>query len=270
MVPLPYLVSERREQTHDVVSLDLEPTGQGIGEPVPGQFSMLYAFGVGEAAISVSGCPAEDGRLGHTVRAVGAVTRALCQLGPGDALGVRGPFGTGWPLAAAAGLDLLMIGGGIGLAPLRPVIRRVLAERAHYGRVGVVIGARTPADLLYRQELEQWRGRFDLDVHVTVDAAPAGWRGEVGVVTTLLPRLAVDPSRVVALLCGPEVMMRIAARALVDMGVDAERIHVSLERNMQCAIRQCGHCQLGPLFVCAEGPVVRWSLAGPLVEVRRW
>jgi NAD(P)H-flavin reductase len=281
LAPVPYRVTERHTETADVVTLDLEPVENaeadeatagvsGIAAPEPGQFTMLYAFGVGEAPISVSGCPADDGTLRHTIRAAGAVTRALCGLAAGQELGARGPFGVGWPLDQVEGLDLVVVGGGIGLAPLRPVVRRVLADRDRFGRVALVAGARTPADLLYASELATWRGRFDLDVEVTVDAAAPGWRGDVGLVTGVLSRLAVDPSRAAAFLCGPEVMMGAVARRLLDAGVDAGHIHVSLERNMQCAVGHCGHCQLGPLFVCTDGPVLPWPAAAPLLEVARW
>jgi anaerobic sulfite reductase subunit B len=250
------------------VTLDLTPDGPGIGEPLPGQFTMLYAFGAGEAPISVSGCPADDGVLRHTVRRAGAVTRALCALTPGQAVGVRGPYGAGWPLPAAARPDLVVVAGGIGLAPLRPVMRRVVAGRERFGRVALVVGTRTPDDLLFRPELTAWRGSLDLQVEVTVDAAPPSWRGDVGVVTKLLPRLRLDPGRTVALVCGPEVMMRVVARHLVGAGLAPDRIHVSLERNMACAVGHCGHCQLGPLFVCRDGPVVAWSAVAPLLGVR--
>jgi NAD(P)H-flavin reductase len=272
MTPVPYRVTGRHEETGDVVTLDVEPVdaGAGIVAPEPGQFTMLYAFGVGEAPISVSGCPGDDGALRHTIRVAGAVTRALCGLVPGDQLGVRGPFGTTWPVGDAAGSDLVVVGGGIGLAPLRPVVRRVLADRDRFGRVALVAGARTPGDLLHRSELAAWGARPDLDVEVTVDTAPPGWHGDVGVVTEVLPRLVVDPGPAVAFVCGPEVMMRVVAGELLAMGFTAPRVHVSLERNMQCAVGHCGHCQLGPLFVCADGPVVPWSVAAPLLEVRRW
>ena len=270
VVPRTYVVAARHAETPDVVTLDLEPVDAGSRDPEPGQFSMLYAFGAGEVPISVSGCPRDDGALRHTVRAVGAVTRALCRLQPGDSLGLRGPFGTGWPLRSIEGHDLVVVAGGIGLAPLRPVVRRVLADRARFGRVGVVAGARTPDDLLFGAELAGWRARPDLDVAVTVDAAGPAWGGEVGVVTKLLPRLTLDAGRTAALLCGPEIMMRLVARWLLDAGVDPERIHVSLERNMQCGLGHCGHCQLGPLFVCTDGPVLTWSRAAPLLEVRHW
>jgi NAD(P)H-flavin reductase len=206
--------------------------------------------------------------LTHTIRAVGATTMALCSLRPGDMLGLRGPFGTGWDLEAAVGGDLVVIGGGIGLAPVRSVVRSAMAERERFGHVAVLVGARTPELLLYQDELEEWRHRGDVEVLVTVDAAQSGWTGDVGVVTDLIDRAGFDPARTEALVCGPEIMMRFSANALLARGVPAERIQVSLERNMECAIAQCGHCQLGPVFVCREGPVFDWSSARSFLEVR--
>jgi anaerobic sulfite reductase subunit B len=165
---------------------------------------------------------------------------------------------------------VLIVGGGIGLAPLRPIVRHLLDRHTGVGRVAVVVGARTPSDLLYRAELDEWRVRPGLEVAITVDAADRTWRGEVGVVTKLLSRLPLAPERTVAFVCGPEVMMRVVAGDLVAAGLSDERVFVSLERNIVCAVRQCGHCQLGPLFVCADGPVASWATAGPLVAVRRW
>ena len=182
-------------------------------------------------------------------------------------IGLRGPFGAGWP-SPAPGSDVVIVAGGIGLAPLRPVVRQLLAEREQLGHVALLVGARTPQDLLFRRELAEWG--TELHVAVTVDAAPRGWRGDVGIVPTLLDHLPFGAAGATAYVCGPEVMMRVVARRLVDAGTDACRVFVSLERNMQCAVRLCGHCQLGPLFVCADGPVVSWASAEPLLAVRRW
>lgn len=270
MVPLGYRVTDRREDTADSVTLSLVPIDDSIDDPEPGQFTMLYVFGVGEVPISVSGCPRQDGVLMHTVRAVGATSRALCRLGPGSAVGVRGPFGVGWDVSSAEGSDVLIVAGGIGLAPLRPVIREVLASRERFGHVAILIGARSPDELLYADEIARWRALPDVHVEITVDAATHGWTGNVGLVTTLLERLPTTPSLTTAFVCGPEVMMRVVARNIVDSGADAGKVRLSLERNFQCAVRQCGHCQLGPLFVCADGPVVSWTTAAGLLAVRRW
>jgi NAD(P)H-flavin reductase len=229
---------------------------------------MLYAFGVGEVPISTSGDHDGDGRLTHTIRAVGAVTRALCALEPGAVVGVRGPFGTEWPLDEATGGDLVVVAGGIGLAPLRPAVRHALARRDDYGAVSVLVGARTPQDLLFVHELEAWRGRLDVEVDVAVDAAAPGWHGRVGLVTTLIPGAVIDPPRASALVCGPEVMMTFVVRALVGRGVPLERIWVSMERNMRCAVGHCGHCQLGPTLICRDGAVFPAAAMTRLMEVR--
>jgi NAD(P)H-flavin reductase len=229
---------------------------------------MLYAFGVGEAPISVSGDLTGPGPLVHTIRAVGAVTSALCKVGRGQDVGVRGPFGTAWPVAEAEGRDVVLVAGGIGLAPLRPVIYHLLANRERYGKVAVLYGGRTPAELLYPGELERWRGRFDMQVEVTVDSTPADWRGMVGVVTKLIPRADLDPDGAVAMVCGPEIMMRFTAAALEERGLAKERIFVSMERSMSCAIGLCGHCQLRELFICKDGPVFPLDAVEPLFTAR--
>jgi NAD(P)H-flavin reductase len=211
MVPVPYRVLRVRRETKDTFTFELQSVTGERFPFAPGQFNMLYLFGVGEVPISISGDPAHPELLVHTVRAVGTVTKALCRLKRGDILGVRGPFGSSWPMAEAVGNDILIVAGGVGLAPLRPAIYHILSHRGEYGRVVVLYGARTPGDMLYKKELVQWRGRFDIQVEVTVDAArPNEWRGNVGVVTTLIPRAQFDPYHVTALVCGPEVMMRFA------------------------------------------------------------
>jgi len=267
-VPRPHAVSGVKRETADTVTLELLPERSGAPAFAAGQFNMLYAFGVGEAAISISGDPTRAGPIVHTVRAVGPVSSALCSLRRGDIVGVRGPFGTPWPVEEAAGCDVVLVAGGIGLAPLRPTLYEILARRSRFGRVSLLYGTRTPADLLFRGELRQWRGRFDLDVEVTVDHAAAERFDNVGVVTRLIPRAAFDPDETVAMVCGPEVMMRFTVRELLGTGVPAERIFVSLERGMRCGVGLCGHCQLGPRFVCKDGPVFRWSEIAPLLEIR--
>jgi NAD(P)H-flavin reductase len=250
------------------MTLELEPLDGKTLDFLPGQFNMLYLFGIGEVPISISGDPARPRPTVHTLRAVGAVTRGLAALAKGAVVGLRGPFGTGWPMAAARGHDVVIIGGGIGLAPLRPAIYHILAHRRDYGRVTILHGARSPRDLLHTKELERWRSRFDLEVEVTVDRAAPGWHGRVGVVTILLGRAGFDPPATVAMACGPEVMMRYAVRELVRKGVPDEQIWVSLERNMKCAVGFCGHCQFGPTFVCKDGPVFPHPRVASLLGTR--
>ena len=264
ILPEPFRVRDARQETHDTWSLTLDPAGDGVPGFKPGQFAMLYAFGTGEVPISV----ARTEPLVHTIRAVGAVTRALCALKPGDVVGVRGPYGTAWPLEEAEGRDVVVVAGGIGLPPLRPVIERLLAERERYGRVSILYGGRSPEELLYPHEIEHWRSRFDVTVEVIVDTAGAEWRGRVGVVTKLIPRAELDPENAIAMMVGPEVMMRFVSAALNDRGLADDSIWLSLERSMKCAVGHCGHCQLGPLFVCKDGPVVRRDLAVPFLRVR--
>jgi len=267
MAPEPYRVLSRVQETADTWTLALEPLGGPI-RPAPGQFDMLWAFGVGEVPISTSGRSAEAGDLIHTIRAVGPVTRALCAAEPGDVIGVRGPLGTAWPLADAVGGDLVIVAGGIGLAPVRPAVYHALARRSDYASVCLLVGARTPAELLYQHELEMWRGRFDTEVDVTVDTAGSDWHGRVGLVTKLIPDAAFDPATATAFVVGPELMMRFTVAALVERGVPKERIHVSLERNMQCGVGHCGHCQLGPKLICRDGPVFPYPEVEALMEVR--
>ena len=265
MVPLVARLRARRRETRDTWTLAIDAGGFTFR---PGQFNMLYTFGVGEIPVSLSGDPGVAGPLIHTVRAVGAVSQALTRLRPGDALGLRGPYGTAWPVAESRGGDILVIAGGLGLAPLRPAIYRLFAERGQYGRIAVLYGTRSPADILFRREIERWRRRLDIDIEVTVDHAGGEWHGHVGVVTKLLGHAAFDPDHAVALVCGPEIMMRFTATALEAAGVAPERIFLSLERNMKCAVGHCGHCQFGPNLICRDGAVIRYDRVRPLITVR--
>jgi NAD(P)H-flavin reductase len=263
MAPRSFRVERRTRETHDTWTLSLAPVR---GEPLdvgPGQFTMLYAFGVGEVPISVSAPP-----LVQTIRAVGPVTRALCASRPGTVVGVRGPFGTSWPVEQATGGGLLIVAGGVGLPPVRPALYHALEHRADYGRVILLYGARTPEDIVFRKELERWRSRMDLEVDVTVDAASGDWRGKVGVVTTLIPRVGIDPDSTSAFVVGPEIMMRFTARALVDAGLPPERIWISMERSMKCGVALCGHCQFGPSLICRDGAVYPYLTIEPFLGVR--
>jgi len=267
--PVPLRVVSAGADTAETATIVLErPAGGPIAAGTPGQFNMLYPFGIGEAAISLSGDTADGSRLVHTVRAVGAVSAAIGRLRAGDTLGVRGPFGIGWPVERARGRDVVLVAGGIGLAPLRPVIYAVLRDRAAFGRLLVLYGARQSADLLYRDELAQWQARSDMDLFVTLDHADATWTGRVGFVTALLPQLRFQRGNAVVMTCGPEVMMRATANALLPTGVRAETVFVSMERNMKCAAGLCGHCQFGPHFVCRDGPVFAYARVRELLTVR--
>jgi NAD(P)H-flavin reductase len=267
-LPELYRVVSVRRELADTATLEIVPASGERPSFAPGQFNMLYVFGVGEVAISMSGDCADRSRFVHTVRNVGAVSGAIAALEAGAVIGVRGSFGAGWPVAAAEGSDVVIVAGGLGLAPLRPAIYHLLANRARYGRVTILFGARSPQDMLYRSELEAWRRNLDVDVEVTVDHADPDWRGNVGVVTKLIPRAAFDPRETFAFVCGPEVMMRYASSALVDAGVAAGRVFLSMERNMKCAIGLCGHCQFGPSFVCKDGPVMALEKIASILTVR--
>lgn len=266
MLPAVVRVRDFRRDTHDTFTLTLEPPqADWVGRP--GQFNMLYAFGIGEAAISLSGDAADREAIVHTIRSVGVVTRALEKLRPGQSVGLRGPFGSAWPLEEAEGQDVVIVVGGIGMAPLRPALYHLLRHRARYGRLLLLYGSRTPADVLYADEFERWTaGGFQ--VLTTVDRADATWRGPVGLVTALFARIEFDPARTVGLMCGPEVMMRFVQREFEKRGVTEERLYVTLERNMQCAIGLCGHCQFGPEFVCVDGPVFRCDRIRTFFNVR--
>ncbi|MDQ3414254.1 MAG: FAD/NAD(P)-binding protein [Verrucomicrobiota bacterium] len=269
MLPVPWRIEKVKKETADTFTIALAPTGEAPPFAfAAGQFNMLYVFGVGEVPISISGNPLAPSPLLHTTRSVGVVTRVMAKLKAGDVLGVRGPYGTGWPLAEAAGRDLVLVAGGIGLAPLRSVVYEVLARRKDFGQVALLLGARTPEDIPFSAELRRWSTRGDLQVHTAVDRDSAGWSGNVGVVTTLIPQACFEPSNTVAMICGPEVMMRFTALELRKRGLPPERIFASLERNMKCAIGFCGHCQYGPTFICKDGPVFRYDRVKPLLNIR--
>ena len=267
MTPVMYQVEARVVDLDDTATLSLAPVDTPISRPVAGQFNMLWAFGIGEAPISLAG--ADGDVLHHTIRRAGKVSTALWAAREGDLIGMRGPFGTGWGLGSAKGRDILIVAGGIGMAPVRPVVEELMANRQDYGRAALLVGARGPDSLLYRDLLESWRSRLDIEVEITVDTAPSSWRGNVGVVTKLIDPAPVEPENTTAYVCGPEVMMRFTAQAAAARGVPLDQIFVSLERNMHCAVGHCGHCQLGPAFVCKDGPVLPWPTVEPLMRVRQ-
>jgi len=264
LTPRPRRVLRRRRETRDTVTLELEPDSGWL----PGQFNMLYAFGTGEVPVSICGDPDRGDRLLHTVRDVGLATAGICRLRPGDWLGVRGPYGSAWPLRETAGRDVLVVAGGLGMAPLRPVLYPLARRPGAAGRVTLLYGARTPADLLYTAELRRLAAGSALDLHLTVDSATTGWTERVGVVPALLESAAFDPANTVAMICGPEVMMRFTVAGLRRLGVPDQAVWLSMERNMHCAVGLCGHCQLGPAFVCKDGPVFRLDAVSWMLGLR--
>lgn len=269
MVPAIHRIDRVVHETRDTITLELHnPRGGAERVFRPGQFNMIYAFGTGEAAISISGDPHFPDNLTHTIRSVGSVTKALAALKAGDEIGVRGPFGNGWPLDVARGHDIVIVAGGIGLAPLRPLIYEVLRDRGQFGNVAILYGARSPEEILYEREMREWRSRLDMEVIVTVDRASAGWHGCVGVVTKLISKTPFNPYRAIAYVCGPEIMMNYAITALKKQGLSEAAIYVSMERNMKCGIGHCGHCQFGPHFVCKDGPVFRYDEIGSIMSIR--
>jgi sulfhydrogenase subunit gamma (sulfur reductase) len=236
----------------------LDPEARPRFDFVPGQFNMVYTPGVGEVAISISSDPAEE-RLEHTIRIVGRVTRVIDGLGVGDVVGIRGPYGNGWPLQEARWKDVLVVTGGLGCAPVSGAIEYIFRRRASYGHVTILHGVKQPADLIYQERFEAWRRHPDTTVMLTSDEPDRHWRDRTGVVTELFDEVAFDPSRTVLLMCGPEVMMAHAVRILRRRGLSTDRMFVSLERNMKCAVGLCGHCQYLPFFVCKDGPIFRFS-----------
>ena len=267
MRPEPFTVQRVQRETHDTFTLELAPcNGNGPFKFAPGQFNMLYVFGAGEVPISISGNPVAEGNVIHTTRVVGAVTRSMGGLKTGDIIGVRGPFGTHWPVEDFVGGDVVIVAGGIGLAPLRPSVYYILANREKYGKITLLYGTRTKEDILYRKQLEQWRSRLDMEVHITLDRGTGNWRGNVGVVTTLIPRAPFDHRKAKAIVCGPEIMMRFTVLELLKRGLPEENIYLSMERNMKCGVGLCGRCQYGPHFICKDGPVFRYDSIKELLE----
>jgi NAD(P)H-flavin reductase len=265
LTPKPMQIMHRSQETADVFTLELAPEGAFLF--APGQFNMLYLPGLGEVAISISGDSSEPKRLVHTIRVVGRVTRELARLEVGAFVGVRGPFGKGWPIEEALHQDIVIVAGGLGLAPLRPLILEVVRRRPFFRKVAILVGARTPEDLLFQTALETW-ARADIQVLLTVDQATQSWHGQVGVVPPLLREVDFDPANATVFTCGPEIMMRFAQRELSRLGVPDHRFQVSLERSMKCGVGLCGHCQLGPFFLCKDGPVLSFDRVSPFLLVR--
>lgn len=267
MMTYPVTIRKVIWENDDTFTLTLDMNGT-LGEFsfLPGQFNMLYVYGIGEAAISISSDPSRTGTLDHTIHRVGTVTTALSQKKRGDVIGVRGPYGSSWPLDVAQKRDVCVITGGIGLAPLRPVIYSLLKKRDEYGRIIILYGGRSPLDLLYRVELERWEDAKNVEVLVTVDRGDSSWKGHIGVVTSLLSYIKLDSRNTIAYVCGPEIMMKYTIDELERRGLPLDRVYLSMERNMKCAVGFCGHCQYGPTFICKDGPVFPLPRIRPLLD----
>lgn len=258
-------VKEIVSETEDTSTYWFELVDKDIQEKysfAAGQFNMLYLPVYGEAAISISSDPERPERIGHTIRFVGNVTHAISRLRVSDTIGLRGPFGTAWPIEAYKGNDVAIAAGGIGLAPLRPLIYEIINNREDYGKVVILYGARTPSDLLYTREYATWEEN-DIQVMTTVDRADKSWQGQVGVVPMLFYRLRFDNQNTVVFSCGPEIMMRFVVFEGLARRISPERIYLSMERNMKCGQGFCGHCQYGPYFICKDGPVYRFDQLEP-------
>jgi NAD(P)H-flavin reductase len=267
MVPQPIMVRRAIWETDDTFTLTLDMNDwKGEYAFLPGQFNMVYVHGMGEVAVSISSDPGKRSTLEHTIHRVGLVTTALAQKKKGDYVGLRGPFGSSWPVDVARGKDVCIVSGGIGLAPLRPIIYTMLHHRSDYGRIIVMYGGRSPLDLLYRVELEKWDNNHDIETLVTVDRGDTSWKGYIGVVTTLFNYIKLEARDTIAYVCGPELMMRYTVDELVTRGLPPEQVYLSMERNMKCAIGFCGHCQMGPTFICKEGPVYQLPRIRPLMD----
>lgn len=258
LIPALYQVKTIIHDTADVFTLTLTSKEDGKEMPfLPGQFNMLYHFGFGEVAISISGDPAKQDALVHTIRAVGSVTKSMQELKAGDEIGIRGPFGSKWPLLKKH-CDVLVIAGGIGLAPLRPALFDLAAHKNQYRDITLLYGARNPEEIIFKKDLESWK-KQGIKVETTVDYADVNWQGQVGVVTSLIKKNIKDPKNTLVFICGPEIMIKFAVHELLGVKAEENLIFMSLERNMQCAVGFCGRCQYGPYFLCKDGPVFSYA-----------
>jgi NAD(P)H-flavin reductase len=269
----PYLPREaeiagRTQESPNTFTLELRLTDRQPYDFEPGQFNMLYLYGSGEVPISIVAGNRDNGVLTHTIRALGHVTNGLAALKVGDRIGLRGPYGRGWPMQEALGRDVVVVTGGLGCAPSVSIIHHILTHRERYGHLSILQGVKHTDDLIWRSQYEVWAQMADVKVLLAADVAEPGWHGHVGMVTALFDRLQLEPDRSIAMICGPEMMMHAAADGLHNRGIGADSIYLSMERNMQCAVGHCGHCQVGGQFVCRDGPVFPWPQVRPLLGIR--
>lgn len=267
--PLEAIVVERTQESPTIFTLQLrlsDAAAQAAYRFAPGQFNMLYLHGVGEVAISIMSDPEDRSGIGHTIRAVGRVTQGLAALKPGDSIGLRGPFGRGWPLQEMEGRDVVLVTGGLGCAPVVSVIHYVLKRRQRYGKLVIIQGVKHADDLIWRDQYTRWTTLPDTQVLLAANECAALWPWHIGCVTELFGRARFNPEHAVVMMCGPEGMMRAAAENALQYGLPESSLYLSMERNMQCAVGRCGHCQLGGAFVCRDGPVFNWGEVKFLLE----
>ncbi len=264
-LPKTCTVGRVEKLTEDTVSFTLSPDDGSEVVFEPGQFNMIYAFGVGEIPISISG--GDSNNFHHTVRAIGSTSKALLNLKPGMKVGIRGPYGSTWPLRVCEGGDVVVVAGGIGLAPIRPVVQYLDDHRDKFNKRILLIGARSPDHLIFHEDIERWK-EAGIEVHISVDTATPNWKGTVGVVTKLFSNIDFDAGNAKAIVCGPEIMMRFCAGEFIARGLPPEDIYISMERNMKCAIGLCGHCQFGADFICKDGPVFTYERVGKRMTVK--
>jgi NAD(P)H-flavin reductase len=268
MTPELYKVTAFKHEIPEVFTLELQGLTQDTLKFSPGQFCMLHMFGVGESAISISGAAHQDDKVIHTIKALGVVTNKLQNLREGAIIGLRGPYGEPWPIKKMTGKNVVIASGGLGLAPLRPVIYHIIKNRKKYKKVWLFYGARTPADILYADEIQNWADKHDILVRISVDKAEGNWQGNVGVVTPLIHKEKIPSKDVIALLCGPEIMMHFGVIELEKKKISKKDIYISMERNMQCGVGYCGHCIFGPKLICRDGPVFSFDEVGDFLQVR--
>jgi NAD(P)H-flavin reductase len=270
----PYLpaeaeIVERIEESPSIFTLRLRFSDPVVHQHYrfkPGQFNMVYLYGVGEVAISIVSDPEDERLYDHTIRAVGRVTRGLAKLKTGDRVGIRGPFGRGWPLALAEGRDVVIITGGLGCAPVVSVINYIIKRRERFGRLNIMQGVKHSDDLLWRERYAEWRSLPQTQVVVAADKGGPQWPWRIGRVIEMFDEVQFDPARTIAMMCGPEGMMRAAVERLSSRGVPEDLLFMSMERNMKCAVGHCGHCQFGGHFVCKDGPVFSYSQISQLLD----
>lgn len=261
-IPYPAIITRRIQETNTLFTLSLEFEDKTLHEQyefIPGQFNMVYLHGIGEIAISIMSDPVEQHSYDHTIRAVGRVSKGLMALKTGEHVALRGPFGRGWPLMLARDKDVIILTGGLGCAPVISVINYIMRRRLHYGKIMILQGVKHSDDFIYQQHYAHWQQQPNTEVLIAADQSGPSWPWMTGRITNMLDELSFNPQHTIAMLCGPEVMMRVAIEALSKKGMSDDDMYLSMERSMHCATGHCGHCQFGGKFVCKDGPVFSFS-----------